>query len=227
MSRWRLAARTLGELLITVGLVVLLFTGYELWGTNVYTTKAQRELRTDLRRDWARPTPTPTGAPVTVVPPRVQAGQPFAMLRIPRLGRDYTKSVVEGVDVEDLKKGPGHYPGTALPGQVGNFVLSGHRTTYGAPFNRVDELRGGDVVGVETADAYYLYRITSNRIVAPTAIEVTYPVPGQRAARPSQKLLTMTTCHPKYSAAQRLIVFARFDRLVPKTQGLPAELRGA
>ena len=228
MSRWRIATRTLGELLITLGLVVLLFTAYELWGTSLYTAKAQSRLRTDLTRDWARPTPSPTASPaVTVAPPRVRPGQPFAILRIPRLGRDYAKSVVEGVGIEDLKKGPGHYPGTALPGQPGNFVISGHRTTYGAPFNRIDELRGGDVVAVETSGAYYLYRMTSNRIVAPTAIEVTYPVPGQRGARPTQKLLTMTTCNPKYSAAQRLIVFARLYRVVPKTQGMPRELRGA
>lgn len=226
MSRWRVATRTLGELLITIGLVVLLFTGYELWGTNVYTAKAQHELRGDLVREWAQPAPAPT-TPAVIPPPRVQLGHAFALLRIPRLGSDYAKTVLEGVDVTTLKKGPGHYPGTALPGQLGNFVVSGHRTTYGAPFNRIDELRAGDVVGVETSAAYYVYRVTRNEVVEPTAVDVTYPVPGQPGVRPTQKVLTMTTCHPKYSAANRLIVYARFDRVVPKTQGLPSELRGA
>jgi sortase A len=105
-------------------------------------------------------------------------------------------------------------------------VISGHRTTYGAPFNRVDELRTGDPIVLETRDTWYTYRVTSEQVVSPSAVEVTYPVPGQRGAVPTKRLLTLTTCNPKYSASQRLIVHALLDSSQPKSAGDPAALTG-
>ena len=108
--------------------------------------------------------------------------------------------------------GPGHYPGTAMPGEIGNFVLSGHRTTYAAPFNRIDELRRGDDIVVEAREARYTYRVTRTRIVEPTEVDVIAPVPGQPGREPAKAMITLSTCHPEYSAAQRLIVFGELDR---------------
>jgi sortase A len=105
-------------------------------------------------------------------------------------------------------------------------VVSGHRTTYGAPFNRVDELRAGDPIVIETRDTWFTYRVTSETVVSPSAVEVTYPVPGQRDAVPTKRLLTLTTCNPKYSAKQRLIVHAVLDSSLPKSGGNPPALTG-
>jgi sortase A len=215
--------RGLGQTLITLGIVVLLFCVYELYFTNLYTDKQQAKLGDDLTNAWHDPAPSPAPGTSLVA---VALGKGIAVIRMPSLGRNYHKVVVEGVGKEDLKKGPGHYPGTALPGAVGNMVISGHRTTYGAPFNRIDELHAGDAIVIETRDTWFTYIVTSQQVVAPTAVEVTYPVPGQRGAIPTKKLLTLTTCNPKYSARQRLIVHAQLQSSLPKADGDPPALTG-
>jgi sortase A len=215
--------RGLGQTLITLGVVILMFCVYELYFTNLYTDKQQSRLGDDLAHAWEQPVPS---ASPGVRPIPVALGKGIAVIRMPTLGRDYRKVVVEGVGTEDLKRGPGHYPGTAQPGAVGNMVISGHRTTYGAPFNRVDELSTGDAVVLETRDTWFTYRVTSEQIVAPTAVEVTYAVPGQRGAVPTKRLLTLTTCNPKYSAKTRLIVHALLESSLAKSAGEPPALTG-
>src|SRR5690348_3022290 len=136
----RATLRAVGETSITAGLIMMLFCAYLLWGTGAYTQSQQRLLQRELAaRKAVKPEP----------------GKPMALLRIPKLGRDYEYAVVEGVDAEALKKGPGHYPDSALPGQVGNFVVSGHRTTYAAPFNEIDELERDDEIVVEAGGTTY------------------------------------------------------------------------
>jgi sortase A len=201
----RLVVGVVGELLITFGVVVLLFAVYELKVTDLRTASTQRGLQHELERTWAGPGPTRPNGPDPA--PTVAEGEPLAVLRVPKLGDDYSRVVVEGVTHEDLKKGPGHYPKTALPGQVGNLVISGHRTTYGAPFSNLDRLRPGDVVDVQVRYRTYHYRVTRTKIVSPDAKDVTLPVPEQPGATPTARSLTLTTCNPRYSAAQRLIVF--------------------
>jgi sortase A len=219
--------RGLGQTLITLGVIVLLFCVYELYFTNLYTDKQQSKLGRDITTTWAQPAPKPGSRLASVIP-----GTGIAILRIPRIGMTGkigahgAKVVVEGVSHEDLKKGPGHYPHTALPGEIGNMVISGHRTTYGAPFNRVDELHTGDPIVIETRTTWFTYRVTGEQIVSPSAVEVTYPVPGKRDAVPTQRLLTLTTCNPKYSAAQRLIVHAVLASSLLKSQGDPPALTG-
>ena len=205
-DRLRLLIQVLGELLITFGIVVLLFAVYELKVTDIRAASTQRGLEADLNRAWAGPPPTTQRVADPAVAPEV--GQPFAVLRVPRLGEDYSRVVVEGVGHEDLKKGPGHYPRTALPGQVGNAVLSGHRTTYGAPFSNVDHLAPGDAIDIQVSFRTYHYRVTGSRIVNPDQSSVLLPVPDQPGVRPTARLLTVTTCNPRFSAAQRLIVVA-------------------
>ena len=218
--------RGIGQTLITAGLVILLFVVYELYFTGLETAREQNALSDEIEAAWGAGRGS-FSTPEELLKP-IPLGAGVAVLRIPRFGRDWGKVVVEGVGVSDLKRGPGHYPKTQLPGQVGNFVVSGHRTTYGAPFNRVDELRAGDAIVVETRDTWYTYRVTTQEIVPPTAIEVTYPVPRQRDAEPTAALITLTSCHPKYSARQRIVVFGELKERLKKAEGVvPSALKAA
>ena len=219
----RTLLRGVGQTLMTLGVVVLLFCVYELWVTGLVTAQEQDRLGDDLRATWAEPVQRPQpGEPELV---SLDLGQGFAVLHIPAL-EDYDPwVVVEGTSVADLKNGPGHIPGTALPGEVGNVVVSGHRTTYGAPFERLDELVAGSQVVLETRDSWFTYTVQDKSIVAPTATEVTLPVPGDATAKPVDRLLTLTTCHPKYSARQRLIVRAELSAASKKSDGLPDALK--
>ncbi|HVE98550.1 MAG TPA: class E sortase [Mycobacteriales bacterium] len=216
--------RGVGETLITVGLVILLFCVYELYFTGLETAAEQRKGRAALLDTWQAPVPAPSGATVLA---QVDLGAGLAILRIPRLGPNYAKVVFEGVRTDDLKKGPGHVPGTAMPGAVGNTVVSGHRTTYGAPFGDIDRLDPGDALVLETRDAWYTYRVVREEIVRPTDVDVILPVPRQPDAKPTKALLTLTTCHPKYSARQRFITFAELAETTKKAPGvLPRALQG-
>lgn len=181
--------RKIGKALIGAGLVLLLFVVYQLVGTNFITKQHQKALAAEVARA-ALP-----GARV----PRPDLGQGVARIEIPKIGLEWV--VVEGVSVEALKKGPGHYPGTAYPGETGNVVISGHRTTYGAPFFRLDEVRGGDVIRLSTPAKVFFYEVTETKVVKPTDVSV---VVASDEAR-----LTLTTCTPRFSAAKRLIVVAR------------------
>ena len=226
-DRVRAVVRTAGELLVTFGLVVLLFCVYDLYVTGLYTESQQKSLTQELTQTWDATPRTPAVAGATpAVDPGPELGDAMAILRIPAFGADWARVVVEGVGREDLKKGPGHYPGTAGPGEVGNLVISGHRTTYGAPFNRLDELREGDDLVLETRDSYYTYRVTGQEVVAPTDVDVLLPVPDQPGVRATEALLTLTTCNPKYSARERLILFAALTTTTPKAAGLDTATAG-
>ncbi|HVE62745.1 MAG TPA: class E sortase [Mycobacteriales bacterium] len=216
--------RGVGQTLITAGLIILLFCVYELYFTGLETRAEQKRGRTALLENWAMapagPASAKPGQPAPEKLADVELGQGLAILRIPRLGRSFAKVVFEGVRVDDLKKGPGHYPSTAMPGEIGNFVVSGHRTTYGAPFNQIDELDPGDAVVVETRDRWFTYRMVKEEIVAPTDVDVILPVPRQPNQRASKALMTLTTCHPKYSARQRLILYAELSETTMKAPGV-------
>jgi sortase (surface protein transpeptidase) len=216
----RTTARGTGQLLLTVGYVLLLFVVYELWVTDLQSNARQDELTAELREEWS--------APTAVVPAELQGGEAFAMLHIPRLGADYARAIVEGTGTEELEQGPGHYTGTAMPGELGNFAVAGHRVGRGSPFLEIDELREGDPVVVETADSWFVYRVLGDpatgdfttdpsgipgqQIVSPSDVEVISPTPNATAgAAPTGAYLTLTTCHPRYSAKQRLIIHARLD----------------
>jgi sortase A len=218
----RTFVRGVGELFITAGLVVLLFTGYELYGTGIATSHAQGNLTKELRQRWKQPEPPNRRGAVAPV----KIGTGLAVLRIPRLGKDWVKVVVEGVSLADLRKGPGHYPGTALPGQIGNFAVAGHRATHGNGFMRMNEMRRGDVVVVETRDMWFTYRVTSTEVVEPTDIAVIAPVSDRPGVRPTQRAITLTTCDPWYAATHRLIVHGLLEAVAPKSAGSPAVLAG-
>ncbi|RZU34042.1 class E sortase [Blastococcus saxobsidens] len=239
-DRWRSVVGGLGELLVTCGAVLLLFVAYELYVTDLLTDRRQDQLTEQLQEDWAQPGPARDLR-------EVEIGDAFGVLRIPRLGEDYARVVLEGTTEAELSQGPGHYAGTAMPGEQGNVALAGHRVGKGSPFLDLDAMRPGDPIVVETADSWFVYRVLGDpssgdleadpsgipgrQIVRPTALEVISPTPNQAAsAAPSGAYLTLTTCHPRFSAQQRLIVHARLDgAAVPKAEfpdGPPALWEG-
>jgi sortase A len=215
----------IGRTFITVGILILLFVAYQLWGTGVYTDREQDQLQQqfnaalvaeagDATTTTTDPGTGPTATTTTTTtpaPPPAPAGEAIARIRIPSIGVD--SIVVSGVTREDLRKGPGHYPNTPLPGQEGNSAIAGHRTTYGAPFADLDQLAPDDLIEVRTLQGSFRYRVTEQIIVAPSDIAVIDSVPKD-PADPSAGFaatLTLTTCNPKYSAAQRLVIKAALE----------------
>jgi sortase A len=136
---------------------------------------------------------------------KIQNGQPIGRIRIPSIGADYV--VIQGTDEADLQRGPGHYDYTALPGQGKTIGIAGHRTTYGAPFNKINEIDKGDSVVLEMPYGTFTYRVTSTDIVDPTDVGIVDEVGHER--------LVLTACHPLYSAAQRYAVFADLEHIEP------------
>ena len=229
----------LGELLITLGVLLGLFVGWQLWWTDVVAGREQAQIAEEL--GWVRAAPLPDGGTEVVepaVPPERRDAAPvieepavavgFAALQVPRWGSDYLRTISQGTSrsevLDDL--GIGHYEGTAMPGAVGNFAVAGHRTTYNKPFNRVEELVVGDALVVQTQDTWYVYKVTSTEIVRPTDIEVIAPVPHQPDAVPTEAQMTLTTCHPMFSARERFIVYSTLDYWMPIADGTPVELSG-
>ncbi|MEV6796828.1 class E sortase [Micromonospora rifamycinica] len=219
-SRLRTGVRVSGEVLITFGLVVLLFAGYEIWGKSALVDAHQSKLNEQLAQAWG-PTGDPTVSP-SAKPVAPAEGKPIAGLYIPSLDKNWV--VVEGVTQQDIRYAPGHYPKSALPGEVGNFSVAGHRNR--ATFWRLDELEVGDAIVLEGKQDWYVYKVYQSRIVRPDQVEVVAPVPGEPNAKATRKLLTLTTCNPKFDNYQRLIVHAELDHAQPKSAGPPAELRG-
>lgn len=214
------ALALLGKLLISLGVGVLLFVGWTLKGTDLYTNRQQERLVDEFNH-------LPNIAPVQAQgegdldylgPPDGYApgpGEPVFRLRIPKRGVNIDEMVVEGVDVEHLRTGPGHYPScrrgfkrplctewdAAFPGEAGRVIVSGHRTTYGAPFWGIDKLRPGDEIRVTARWGEFVYEVTEQRIVKPDSLAI--------AVQSDEAELVLTTCHPRFSAAQRLIVFSK------------------
>ena len=189
--------------------IILLFVVYQLWGTNIAEARAQNDLQDQFQELLATTTTTSSTTTTTAVSrstttttlppsPPPDSGDAVAHIVIPRIGVD--KIVVEGVGRDDLRKGPGHYPETPMPGQSGNAAIAGHRTTYGAPFNRIDELEPGDEILITTSQGPFTYDVIGTEIVSPTQVEVVEDRGDNR--------LTLTSCNPKYSARQRIVVSA-------------------
>jgi sortase A len=219
---WRLVARVLGEVLVTLGCVVLLFVVYQLWWTNVEADRAAAAVTTQLEQQWDLDDGTPGQR--AEFPPDLRNGQGFALLSIPRLGDRWQAPVVQGVTLDDLAKGVGHYPDSALPGEVGNFAVAGHRATNGEPFAYLDRIRAGDFVVVETRTTYYTYRMDDWYLVPPTQVEVVAPVPNKPDATPRSRFITLTTCNPRWASYERLIVHGVLVDSTPKSEGPPPAL---
>lgn len=217
----------LGWTLIYLGVLTLGFVVHQLYITSWFAQQKQPELAAERIEQWeateisevvvvpavesADPAtdPVPTeDTPAAVEEPLVlqvesgpDRGAAFALIRIPKIDElQEGWNVVEGVRTSDLRNGAGHMPNTALPGQPGNAVISGHRTTHGQPFHNLDVLQSGDRIEVDTALGTHIYEVKESQVVKPTDVWVTDPREGA--------WLTLTTCHPKLSARQRLVVSA-------------------
>jgi len=241
-----LTLRTTGELAMTAGIVILLFVVYELYFTGIATQHAQHQLEKQFTASIRAGAPAPGSA----VP---ALGSGIAVIYAPRLGASWKFVIVEGTGTDQLAKGPGHWdydadlakslglvgPGapasaqkpladgsvpSAFPGDVGNFVVSGHRTTHSHPFFDADKFKPGDAIVVETTTSWYVYKVTGQQSVLPSDVGVTFPVPGTAGAVPTQKLITLTTCNPRYSASHRLVISGVLASEQPLSAGNPAAL---
>ena len=225
--------RGVGELFLTVGTLLVLYVVYTVVWTNVEADQRSSHIVDDLRKQWATTAPRPPAATAPTATPTQGATRPpapkapangagLALMVIPRLGGSWVSPVLEGVGDRSLTRGLGHYPRTALPGEVGNFSVAGHRATNGEPFARLDRVVKGDHVYVQTSTAWHDYVVDSTAIVAPTETSVVLPVPKRPGAKPTERKMTLTTCHPRWGSTQRLIVFTTLAATTPASAGPPA-----
>ena len=236
-DRVRFVLRGVGQTLITAGVVVLLFVVYEVYVTNYFAHAAQSRARTALKKTWV----DEKADPLLPLPgqslPSIPEGKGMAILYIPRLGNDYSFAIVQGTSDKDLAKGPGHYKGTALPGQLGNFAVAGHRVGNGEPFLNLDHLRAGDPIIIQTESKWYVYKVKGQDHHSITSADAD-GIPGREVVNPGQggrvltavpdhpagtpvteRLITLTTCHPKFTAADRMVVYGALSNTY-KADGL-------
>jgi len=242
------AIGAMGEVLLTLGIVVGLFVVWELWWTDIIGTRHQRDIVENL--GWEIPAiPVLIGddlataldglsaypiipfdqmefestPPVEEIPGNEES---FAAIYVPRWGENYVRPISEGVGRRSVldRLGIGHYPGTALPGGWGNFAVAGHRTTFGKPFDRIEELVIGDAIVVRTESAWYVYLVVEVHIVWPSFSAAIAPVPGDESAEADGRYITLTTCHPRLSARQRYVVYGILDYWAPASAGYPPEI---
>ncbi|MGY1499327.1 class E sortase [Streptomyces sp. QTS52] len=235
----RVIIRTVSELCVTVGTVIVLFVVYALFWTGVKADDVMDDQIHQLQEQWSRgtvtraPTATPANPASTTSPttgPKspgpYTSARPFAIMYIPRLGFTWNKPVLEGTRTNTLKKGLGHYATTARLGQEGNFSVAGHRRTYGDPFKDFPRLRRGDAVVLTDGTTWFTYRIDKGPYkTVPTDIEVIDPVPRKSGYTHPGRYLTLTTCDPEWGHSHRLIVWAHLDSTQPVEAGKPAALR--
>ena len=234
-----------GELLITAGILVLAFLGWQLWWNDMIMAGQQSRAAAEISQTWIdddlssnEPAPAAPEASATVEPAPVDFGEPvvreapsnaetFAVLYVPRFGEDYHRSIAEGIGSEVLnssRSGIGHYPDTQMPGEVGNFAVAAHRSANGGGMHLINELQLGDAIYVQTADGYYTYRFRDLEYVAPTAVDVIAPVPHNPDAVPADRFITLTSCNPLLSTAERIIAYGVLEAWQPTSAGPPAEV---
>ncbi|WP_156755415.1 class E sortase [Actinokineospora pegani] len=254
----RTVVRGIGELLITAGLVVLLFVVYEVYVTDIMSAAKQRDATAELDQQWQQSTPEAERQRTENY--NRPEGQGIAKMYIPAFGADYAFTILQGTTEETLEVGPGRYTDSGEPGAPGNFAVAGHRVGKGAPFNDIDLLESCDAIVVETQYSWFVYRVLPKRdevaswattkgadprcagtgplggeysgvvgqqIVAPSDGSVILPVPGRADVRPDKgqeaALMTLTTCHPRFSDRERLIVHAVMVKQWAKNPDQPGE----
>ncbi len=225
----RSIVRGIGEVFITLGVLLLLMCVYQLWWTNVESAKAIAVGRDEISADFRGGAPL-AAAPADQAKPVVRPayGTGFALLYIPRL-RDkvWGLPVYQGTGKDILAKGAGHYRSTAMPGEVGNFALAAHRSTHDEPFANIDDLRVGDKVYVQTRTTWFSYTLQKDdSTLTPRDVWVIDPVPGQPGATPTKKLITLTTCTPRYGSTGRWAWWGELAASTPAAEGPPDGLTG-
>ncbi|WP_167042766.1 class E sortase [Salinibacterium sp. ZJ454] len=213
----------LGELLITAGVLVFLFLGWYFGVHDAQQRAEQNETAAAMSDQWTVPKPA-APEPEPAVVPAPEFGEGYAVLKVPRFGSDYATVIAEGAVLSVLEQHIGHFEGTAQPGEIGNFAVAGHRTTWGRPLNLIHELVPNDALVVETADGWYTYRYRSGEIVKPQAMDVLLPVPRQPGVEPTEAMITLVACHPMFSARERFIGYGALESFTPRVDGPPASL---
>ncbi|GAA1858744.1 class E sortase [Brevibacterium marinum] len=221
--------RTFGELCITAGMILILFVVWQLWWTDIQANRDNEVLADKLTEDWSNQDPNqlPDDPEEPVVADPVEKDSAFGIFYIPRFGDDYYRTVAEGVDLEPVlnRMGVGRYPNSAMPGEVGNFSVAGHRVTYGKPFNQIAKLRPGDEIIVQTKDGFYTYTFRNFDIILPDAVEVLAPVPDEPEFKGKDRILTMTACNPMFSARERYVAYAELTDWTPAADGAPDNIK--
>lgn len=220
------------ELLITMAVVCALYLAWQMWWTGVQSEREQNQTLESV--SWSDP--GEDGEDVTIAqaqegdpplqPTSAEEGELIAQVYIPRFGSSWQRNLVEGTSLEQLNMhGLGHYTTSQMPGQVGNFAIAGHRNGYGQPLGDVDKLEVGDKIIIRTEDYWYVYTYTSYEIVLPTDVYVISPNPENPSAEPTKRMITLTTCEPKYTTpTHRWIVYGELDYWANVSDGVPAEL---
>ncbi len=242
-----------GPVLVAFGVLVFLFIAYQLWGTNVFESHSQAQLRqrfdallheshahhspstpsTSTTRPNSSTTTTPNTTSSTTIAPTVAPpasapteGSPVGVIQIPKIQLD--KVIVQGTGTSDLQQGPGHFPGTPLPGERGNVAIAGHRTTYGAPFFNLNELAPGDSIIITTVQGTFTYDVFRSLVVSPGNTAVAGPTQTTVVAPTTGAMLTLTTCNPRFSASTRLVIQAALTTPpAPTPPPLPTATTGA
>ena len=201
----------IGKTLISTGVLLLLFVAYQLWGTGLAERQAQNTLKSQFITSTTVATPATDAPTTTTLPTPPTKGDVVAQIIIDKINVD--KFVIAGVGYKELEKGPGLFAGSPLPGQLGNVAIAGHRTTFGAPFSRVNELVEGDRIVMQTSRGEFVYLVTgAPKIVKATDVDVI------RTVDPARAILTLVTCHPKWTSENRMIISAELiDEIVPQT----------
>jgi len=222
------------ELLLTAGVLIGLFVVWQVWINNEISGASQYNVAEDLSNEWSLgpgATSAPAEAPAEEVEPVVAkapaADEKFANLIVPRFGKDFIRPIAEGVGfsvLNNMSLGMGHYPSSQMPGEIGNFALASHRSAYGGAFHTIHHLRVGDAIFVETEDGWYKYIYRNTEYVKVSGVGVILPVPQDAGAEATERIITLTTCNPFYSSAERIIAYGVFDSWYPRADGPPKEI---
>lgn len=213
----RSAVRVIGEIFVTIGVIFLLYVVYQLFWTNVVAGIQANEARQEAEVNIKNPPKWDGG-----VPP---IGTPFALMYIPRLeNKVWETPLVQGIGFNELASGIGHYPDSALPGEVGNVAVAGHRATNGEPLANIDQVKTGDKVYIYSAKGWFTYTLREDKIVAPTAMWVLKDDPLPAGVLKSDKILTIITCNPRWGSTERWVWWGDQTEFRPLSEGPPPEL---
>lgn len=227
----------LGELLLTAGVLILMFLGWQLWWNDAIMAGQQSSAASERSSEWleqARETQgdTPPPAPADYGEPVVDTteygnGDAFAVMYVPRFGEDSQRNIAEGYGLDVLNSfdlGVGHYPATQMPGEVGNFAIAAHRSAYGGGMHEIEQLQLGDAIYIQTKDGWYTYRFRDFEYVTPETVDVLAPVPHHPELAATDRIVTLTSCNPLYSTAERIIAYGVLEAWQPGSAGPPAEI---
>jgi sortase A len=219
----------LSDILLTLAIIIGLYIVYQVFWTGVEANTAQQEIAEKM----SLPNP-----PVKIakkhydnIPVVKEPGnaEPFGKVYIPKFPKNYWRALLEGVGTKDVLDwgAYGHYPNTAMPGQIGNFAVAAHRSGYGGPLDMIDVLEAGDAIIIRTYDYWFVYDVTKHYITLPNDGKMLLPVPEHPGATPTERLLTFTTCHPLIGNSHRYILHGKFDYWAKVKEGIPQELYDA